>query len=108
MPLVTTHPEEAEVSVPIGECDELRFPDGFLWGAATAAHQTEGQNWNTDWWQSEQLGLVPYRSGDACQSWHRWREDLELVRELGLNAYRLSVEWARIEPRPNVFDEGAL
>jgi beta-glucosidase len=100
--------EGADVSVPMGERDELRFPDGFLWGAATAAHQTEGQNWNTDWWQSEQRGLVPYRSGDACQSWYRWQEDLELVRELGLNAYRLSVEWARIEPRPGVFDEGAL
>jgi beta-glucosidase len=96
------------MSVLIGQTDELSFPDEFLWGAATAAHQTEGQNWNTDWWRSEQLGLVPHRSGDACQSWHRWPEDLELVRELGLNAYRLSVEWARIEPRAGVFDEGAL
>ena len=43
---------------------------------------------------------VPYRSGDACQSWERWQEDLRLLQELGLTAYRLSVEWARIEPEP--------
>ena len=46
--------------------DFLRFPDGFLWGAATSAHQTEGHNHNSDWWQSEQAGLVPFRSGEAC------------------------------------------
>ncbi|MGI9146758.1 MAG: glycoside hydrolase family 1 protein [Chloroflexota bacterium] len=86
----------------------LAFPDGFLWGAATSAHQTEGQNRNTDWWASEQAGLVPYRSGDACESWERWPEDLQIAQHLGLNAYRLSVEWARIEPEPGVFDQVAL
>lgn len=88
--------------------DTLRFPKGFLWGAATSAHQTEGQNRNTDWWQSEQAGRVPHRSGDACQSWYRWREDIDVLRDLGLNAYRFSVEWARIEPAPGVFDQAAL
>ena len=88
--------------------DTLRFPPGFLWGAATSAHQTEGQNRNSDWWQSEEAGLVPHRSGDACQSWARWPDDVQLVRDLGLNAYRLSVEWARIEPEPGVFDQAAL
>jgi beta-glucosidase len=88
--------------------DVLRFPRGFLWGAATSAHQTEGQNRNTDWWQSEQAGLVPYRSGDACDSWNRWREDLRLLQDLNLNAYRMSVEWARIEPSPGHFDQAAL
>ena len=56
--------------------NELKFPKDFLWGAATSAHQTEGQNRNTDWWQSEEAGLVPYRSGDACNSWERWPEDI--------------------------------
>jgi beta-glucosidase len=88
--------------------DVLAFPEGFLWGAATSAHQTEGQNRNSDWWQSEVAGLVPYRSGDACGSWHRWREDVQLVQRLGLNAYRMSVEWARIEPEPGVFDGAVL
>ncbi len=88
--------------------DVLCFPEGFLWGAATSAHQTEGQNRNSDWWESEEAGRVPYRSGDACDSWLRWREDLALLQELGLNAYRMSVEWARIEPSPGYFDQAAL
>src|SRR4051812_26800706 len=78
--------------------DVLRFPNGFLWGAATAAHQIEGNNVNSDWWLAEQDGLLPYRSADACDSWNRWSEDIRLLTEIGLNAYRLSVEWARIEP----------
>jgi len=87
---------------------KLSFPDGFLWGAATAAHQVEGNNIHSDWWRSEQVGLLPYRSEQACESWTRWREDIRLLRELGLNAYRLSLEWARIEPEPGSFDTGAL
>lgn len=88
--------------------DRLAFPPGFLWGAATAAHQVEGGNWNTDWWRSEERGLVPHASGPACDSWHRWPEDIQLLQQLGLNAYRLSVEWARIEPEQGRFDQGAL
>jgi beta-glucosidase len=88
--------------------DALRFPPGFLWGAATSAHQTEGCNENTDWWRSEQAGLVPHQSGDACDSWTRWPDDVRLLQDLGLNAYRLSVEWARIEPSPGQFDLEAL
>ncbi|MCA1647745.1 MAG: glycoside hydrolase family 1 protein [Chloroflexi bacterium] len=96
------------MNVSAGSPDTLVFPRGFLWGAATSAHQTEGQNRNTDWWQSEQAGLVPHRSGDACDSWDRWPEDVALVQQLGLNAYRMSVEWARIEPQPGVFDQAVL
>ena len=86
----------------------LRFPPGFLWGAATAAHQIEGHNTASDWWRSEQLGLLPHQSGAACDSWNRWPEDVRLLRDLGLNAYRLSVEWARVEPEPGRFDQAAL
>jgi beta-glucosidase len=86
----------------------LRFPDGFLWGAATAAHQIEGFNINSDWWRSEQAGLLPYRSEQACDSWTHWRDDIALLQQMGLNAYRLSLEWARIEPEPGRFDEAAL
>ena len=76
------------------------FPDGFLWGAATSAHQTEGNNVASDFWALENRpgGFLPDRSGDACDSYHRWREDLDIVRDLGLNAFRFSLEWARIEP----------
>jgi beta-glucosidase len=86
----------------------LRFPDGFLWGAATAAHQIEGSNLNSDWWLAEQAGLLPYRSETACNSWVEWRHDVRLLSDIGLNAYRLSLEWARIEPEPGRFDQTAL
>jgi beta-glucosidase len=78
-----------------------RFPDGFMWGAATAAHQIEGNNVNSDWWRAEQAGL-------ACDSWSRWSDDVKLLQDMGLNAYRMSVEWARIEPEPGRFEQSAL
>jgi beta-glucosidase len=86
----------------------MRFPDGFWWGAATAAHQIEGNNTNSDWWRAEQGGLLPHKSERACDSWERWREDIDLLKAMHLNAYRLSVEWARIEPEPGRFDQHAL
>ena len=72
----------------------------FLWGAATAGHQVEGNNVASDIWLLEQVKptLFSEPSGDACDSFERWREDVEIVRSLGLNAYRFSVEWSRIEP----------
>jgi beta-glucosidase len=78
----------------------VRLPDDFLWGAATAAHQIEGNNINADLWMAEQAGTPPFTepSGDACDSYHRYREDIRLLAEAGLKAYRFSIEWARIEP----------
>jgi beta-glucosidase len=86
----------------------LRFPAGFFWGAATAAHQIEGNNVHSDWWRSEQNGLLPHRSEQACDSWNGWPEDVRLLTDIGLNAYRMSVEWARIEPERGHFDQTAL
>lgn len=82
----------------------------FLWGAATAAHQIEGNNVNSDYWLLENIKPTYYKepSLDACDSFHRWREDLDLVQKAGLNAYRFSVEWARIEPEPGVFSTAML
>lgn len=79
---------------------DLRFPDGFLWGAATAAHQVEGNNLNSNWWVREHApGTdIVEPSGDAADSYHRWRDDIRLLKELGLDSYRFSIEWARIEP----------
>ena len=86
------------------------FPENFLFGAATAAHQIEGGNTNSDWWAFEHDAASGCRdsSGDACDSWHRWDEDLALVQSLGLNSYRFSVEWARVEPAPGEFSNVAL
>ncbi|WP_141202710.1 family 1 glycosylhydrolase [Streptomyces griseorubiginosus] len=80
----------------------------LLWGASTAPHQIEGNNINSDWWQRE--GQVPglERSGDACDSYHRYEEDMRLLADAGLNAYRFGVEWARIEPVPGEFSRAEL
>lgn len=86
------------------------FPEGFLWGAATSAHQTEGNNTNSDWWELEHREGSPAvePSGDACDSYHRFREDIELLASAGLQAYRFGIEWARIEPAPGEFSDAAL
>lgn len=84
-----------------------RFPDGFLWGAATAAHQVEGGNrWN-DWWAAEEERKLP-RSGVACRHWERFAEDFDLARSWGHNAHRFSVEWSRVEPEPGRWNGPAL
>ena len=84
-----------------------RFPKGFLWGTASAAHQVEGDNRNCDWWEWEhERGRIAKgdTSAVACDSYRRYREDVALLRELKQNAHRLSIEWSRIEPSEGVFD----
>lgn len=86
------------------------FPDGFTWGTATAAHQIEGGNTNNDWWAFEHTPSsgCSEPSGDCCDSWERWPEDADLVAGLGLDTYRFSVEWSRIEPEDGEFSRAAL
>ena len=79
----------------------------FLWGASTSSHQVEG-NQSNDWTEWENSGHVAEPSGRAADSWNRWPEDLELAKKLGLNSYRFSLEWSRIEPKPGIFDREAL
>jgi beta-glucosidase len=87
-----------------------QFPEGFLWGTATAAHQVEGGNVNNDHWEMEHAPHSPFveSSGDACDSWHRWEEDLDLVAGAGLDTYRFSLEWSRIEPEEGEVSRAAL
>ena len=84
------------------------FPADFLWGASTSPHQIEGNNVNSDWWAREALVPGMELSGDANDSYHRYREDMTLLAEAGLNAYRFGIEWARIEPRPGVFSPALI
>src|SRR3989344_511273 len=96
---------------------KYKFPNGFLWGAGTSAHQIEGNNINSDWWKWENSirrtealrakGLDPedFKSGIACDSYNRYDEDFDLAQYLGHNATRLSIEWARIEPKEGIFNE---
>ena len=86
------------------------FPKGFLWGAATAAHQVEGNNVNNDNWLLEHVKptLFPEPSGDACDHYHRYADDIKLLASLGFNTYRFSIEWARIEPEEGFFSSAEL
>jgi beta-glucosidase len=84
------------------------FPPGFLWGAATSSHQVEGDNrWN-DWWEYEQAGRVPYRSGETCRQYQLYEADFDLAQSWGHNAHRFSLEWSRIEPAAGQWDTQAM
>ena len=83
-----------------------KFEKGFFVGAATAAHQVEGNNLHSDYWAQEQLPHSSFAepSGLACDHYDRYEEDIQLLADAGLNAYRFSIEWARIEPEEGKFD----
>src|SRR6266568_4502724 len=86
------------------------FPDRFLWGCATAAHQVEGNNTNSDFWTMEHLphGMFKEPSGDACDHYHLYAQDIAMLAVLGFNTYRFSIEWARIEPEEGAFSNAEL
>jgi beta-glucosidase len=86
------------------------YPKGFLWGVAGAGYQIEGNNVNADIWLLEhvQPTLFAEPSGDACDHYHRYRDDVALVKDLGFNTLRMSVEWARIEPAPGQYSTAEL
>jgi beta-glucosidase len=85
-----------------------KFPDDFLWGVAYSSHQVEGNNFNNDWWEWEKRGKTKEKSGLACDSWNRYSIDHKLAQDLGCNAFRLSLEWSRIEPKEGAFSEEAI
>lgn len=95
---------------PAAKARPLAFPKGFLWGAATAPHQIEGNNTAADLWYLEQQQPTAFAepSGDAANSFLLWARDLDLARDLGLNTYRFGVEWARIEPARGQFSQAML
>jgi beta-glucosidase len=86
------------------------FPDKFLWGCATAAYQVEGNNINTDYWVMEHLPQSMFKepSGDACDHYHLYPQDISMLADLGFNTYRFSIEWARIEPEEGLFSNAEL
>jgi beta-glucosidase len=85
-------------------------PEGFLWGTAISAHQSEGANVNSDAWLCENVPSSLYRepSRDACDSYNRYGEDIAIAADLGFNCHRFGIEWARIEPEPGLFSNAEL
>ena len=97
--------------MPDATAERLEFPAGFLWGAATSAHQVEGGNTNNDWWRFEHRPgavLGGRCSGDACRHLEFFDQDFALAQADGHNAHRFSLEWSRLELSPGRFDPGAV
>jgi beta-glucosidase len=96
----------------VTEHQELRFPEGFRWGAATASYQVEGNCSNCDWWhwEHEHDGFIidGTKSGIAADHYNRFEEDFALAAELGHNTYRFSIEWSRIEPEEGRWDQAEV
>lgn len=85
-----------------------KFPQNFLWGAATSAHQVEGQNIHNDWWLAEQNQALKEASGSACRHYELYAQDFAIAGELNHNCHRFSIEWSRVEPREGEFDISAI
>ncbi len=92
------------------------FSDDFLWGVASAAHQVEGGCTNNNWsrWEEQKDPDGNFRiqggqkAGDACDHWNRYEEDIQLIKDLGVGAYRFSIEWSKLEPNRGEFDKNAF
>lgn len=87
-----------------------KFSKEFLVGAATAAHQVEGNNIHSDYWAMEHMKYTSFTepSLDAVDHYNRYEDDIKMMADEGLNAYRFSIEWARIEPEQGKFDENEI
>lgn len=85
-------------------------PKQFLWGSAGASYQIEGGNIASDLWVLEHVKPTIFRapSGDACDSYNRFEEDLQIAASLGFNCHRLSLEWSRIEPERGEISQAGL
>lgn len=113
----------------------LKFPNNFFWGAATSSHQVEGHNKNNwtkwekenahkllvrsfssyskwlpawNWVKKEASSLKNYVSDRTCDQYNLFEKDFDIAKDLGLNAYRFSIEWSKIEPKEGVFNEKAI
>jgi beta-glucosidase len=108
---ISAGPAQAQpISLPDPRPDARKVPASFLWGVSTAGHQIEGNNVNSDAWLMENVKptIFPERSGDACDSLNRFQQDIDLVKALGFNTYRFSIEWSRIEPSEGQFSLAML
>jgi len=91
------------------ECSQkfLKFPEGFLWGAASASYQVEGGIYNNDWAKGADEGKVP-QAGKSSDHYNLYEKDFDIAKSLGQNCQRISVEWSRIEPVEGRFDQNEI
>ncbi|MCF8571855.1 family 1 glycosylhydrolase [Gordonia sp. HY002] len=84
------------------------LPDDFLWGVASSGFQSEGSSPDSNWTRYIRRGETADPIGTSVDFRHRYREDVALAKGLGVEVYRVGVEWARVEPRPGVIDRHEL
>jgi len=90
--------------------NELKFPDKFLFGTAVASYQVEGGIYNNDWtiWENKSNSVCVEPCNEACKHYEMLNQDIELLKELGIKAFRFSIEWSRIEPTEGNYDTDAI
>ncbi len=90
----------------------FNFPTGFLWGTATSSYQNEGNNTNSNWsiWENTPGKIIlDQKSGKACDWWSgKWKDDFNRAASTHQNAHRFSLEWSRIQPALDRWDESAI
>ena len=88
----------------------IQTPKDFIWGTATAAHQVEGNNTNSDYWLLENTKdtIFVEPSGIACDQFNRYQEDIDIMAEHSIQSYRMSIEWARIETAKGEYSQEAI
>jgi beta-glucosidase len=93
------------------DTNDVSFPKDFIWGTATAAHQIEGNNENTNWgeWEKDSTHIKDKSNSKiAVDGWNRAKDDVKLMKDLGVNSYRFSLAWNKIEPEHGKVNEDAL
>ncbi len=110
-------PQGLRANIPLGQglralnsTTDLPKPitGNFMWGVSSAGYQSEGNNFGSQWYYWELAGKTKHKAGKAVDFYNRYEEDILLAKEMGANSFRLSIEWARIEPQPGMIDRTQL
>ena len=90
--------------------NELKFPEKFLFGTAVASYQVEGGIYNNDWtiWENKSNSVCVEPCNEACKHYEMLDQDIDLIKKLGIKAFRFSIEWSRIEPTEGNYDNVAI
>ena len=86
------------------------FPKNFIFGTAVASYQVEGGIYNNDWtiWENNKNSKCEEPCGEACKHYELVNEDINLLNTLGIRAFRFSIEWSRVQPEKNIYDQEAI